>query len=478
VGLHRSSATLKWRGLVSWAVILAGAAAAAACTAAAAAQATDPSGTSAAGKSPPPLTDVYTHLSIIDGGTIHRDMAIVVADEHITQIAKTDDIKAIASSAAHVIDGKGAYVIPGLIDTHAHLATSPNRRHAEALMRRYVYSGITAARDMAGDTRALGDLSRSALMKEIPGPDLYYAALMAGPEFFHDPRTISSAQGAIPGQVPWMQAITPSTDMPIAVAYARGTWATGIKIYADLPRDLVIKITAEAHRQGIKVWSHATVFPAAPRDMLDAKVDVISHVCMLAYDESAVVPSAYHNRTEPDYSKIDPEGPHMRALFDRMVRQGTILDATLRIWAEQEKRQGSENPVRLGCTLDFAARLTHQAYKQGVLISTGTDGWTAREAAYPALNEELELLQHRAGLPPEQVIRSATLVGAMTIGREGEMGSLQPGKLASFVLLTGNPLSDVANLRSVVMTVKRGTRYVRTDYRPIAADELGAGGDP
>jgi imidazolonepropionase-like amidohydrolase len=389
------------------------------------------------------------------------------------------DLGEATAAGAKVVDGKGAYAIPGLIDTHVHLATSPNRRAAEALMRRDLYGGITAERDMAGDTRALADLARAALLKEIAAPDLYYSALMAGPAFFHDKRTISSAQGAVPGQVPWMQAITESTDLRVAVAYARGTWATGIKIYADLPGDLVGKITAEAHRQGIEVWSHATIFPARPHDAVNAGVDVISHVCLIAYEASPTVPPEYHHRAQPDYAKIDVENPSIRDLFDQMARQRTILDATLRVYAEDErqreaskaKKDPNTTPPPPGCPLGFAARLTNAAYRHGVLISTGTDGTTPRENPYPPLDEELALLQHRAGIPAAQVLKSATLVGAMTLGLEHELGSLQPGKLASFVLLAKNPLADVSNVRSVIMTVKRGTPYPRERYRPISADE-------
>ena len=141
-------------------------------------------------------------------------------------------------------DMQGAMVLPGLINTHVHMATWPNTPFAEALLRRDVYSGITAVRDMAGDARELGFLSRAALLGEMPSPDIYYAALMAGPEFFKDKRTHDAAQGATPGAVPWLQAITARTDIQLAVAAARGTGATGIKIYADLPPPLVDRMTA------------------------------------------------------------------------------------------------------------------------------------------------------------------------------------------------------------------------------------------
>src|SRR3546814_15729057 len=97
---------------------------------------------------------------------------------------------------------------------------------------------------------------------------------------------------------------------------------------------------------------------------------------------------------------------------------------------------------------------------------------TPREAPNSALHEELELLATRAGMPPLQVIRSATLIGAMTIGKAGEMGTVEAGKLANLVVLERNPLDDLGNLRSVVFTVKRGRRFYRADYRPLSPEAI------
>jgi imidazolonepropionase-like amidohydrolase len=64
------------------------------------------------------------------------------------------------------------------------------------------------------------------------------------------------------------------------------------------------------------------------------------------------------------------------------------------------------------------------------------------------------------------------LVGARTLRREREMGSVAAGKLANLVVLDRNPLESLANMRSVVLTVKRGRDYPRADYRPIGPEEM------
>ena len=154
---------------------------------------------------------------------------------------------------ATIYDLPGRYLIPGLIDTHVHIATEPSgedsRARTERRLRRALLGGITAVRDMAGDVRALASLQRDALLGTIASPDLYYAALFAGPAFFADPRTHAASRGLVAGQVPWMRAVTDTTDLRQAVAEARGTGAAAIKLYAALDGTLARRITAEAHRQ-------------------------------------------------------------------------------------------------------------------------------------------------------------------------------------------------------------------------------------
>ncbi|RIJ45012.1 hydrolase, partial [Maribellus luteus] len=235
---------------------------------------------------------VYRDAGLIDGlgGGVKPHMAVIVEGAVIKAVLPDQQLSKADLKGAEVVDLSGRYLLPGLVDSHVHLATSPNRKRAEALMRREVYGGVTAVRDMAGDGRALADLARASRVGEIPGPDIFYAALMAGPGFFADQRTVSATQGATAGAVPWMQAVTSQTDLPLAVALARGTSASGIKTYADISGRLLARITAEAHRQGMRVWSHGILFPATPEEVVAAGVDVISHACQAGFQAAAPPP--------------------------------------------------------------------------------------------------------------------------------------------------------------------------------------------
>lgn len=413
---------------------------------------------------------VYRGATVIDGtGTPPKpDMAIVTRGERIEAIVPDSQAERYAKDATE-IDVHRLFAIPGLIDSHVHLATVANRRYAEALLRRDVYSGVTAVRDMAGDARFLADLSRAAWLGEIPAPDIAYAALMAGPEFFKDPRTIDSARGAVAGEVPWMRAITPSTDLTLAVAEAKGTGATALKIYADLPDELVRAVTDQAHRQHLLVWAHAAVFPASPREVIDAGVDVVSHSCLLAYQASPEMPRAYHNRPPVDAKLLANNDHLLDPLLADMKQHGTILDATLYVYDKMWKVPNAQPPPY--CSLTLAEKIAAETHRAGVSISTGTDAPGDWSDPYPSLYQELWLLVHQAGFSPKEALIASSRIGAMTMGKSGEMGTLEPGKLADIALVANDPLADIDNLKSIVMTVKRGRLYRRGDYKPISRDE-------
>jgi len=297
---------------------------------------------------------------------------------------------------------------------------------------------------------------------------------MAGPEFFDDPRTHQTTIGAIAGQVPWMQAVTPQTDLPLAAARAKGTGATAIKIYADLPADLVSAITAEAHRQGLLVWAHAAVFPASPAQVIDAGADVVSHVCMLAYQASPAMPRAYHHRAAVDEALFTSgDNPVVGQLFKDMRARGTILDATLLVYEEMAKEH-AEDPKGPApyCSAALAERLASQAWRDGVMISAGTDSFAPQADPWPALQDEMLLMQNKAGMKPADVVRAATLVGAMTAHLQDQMGTIEPGKLANLVFVTQDPLKDVSAFKTVTLTVKRGALYWRKDYKPVTPAEM------
>jgi imidazolonepropionase-like amidohydrolase len=404
----------------------------------------------------------YVGATVFDGIGVagRRDMVIITRADRIVAILPAKEYRATKST--EVVSVHGKVIIPGLINSHVHLATLAKPSAAKAYLRRELYSGVTAVRDMAGDARLLGELKREAEFDEIPSPDIYYAAVMAGPAFFVDPRTHQAARGRVAGEVPWMQAITTETNIPLAIAQAHGTGATGIKVYADVSAPLLSAITIEAHRQNMLVWAHAAVFPARPSEVADAGVDVMSHACMLGYEVSdPIPPAAMHPPVPVDAKILELPNARLDALLSDMKQRGTILDATLYVYFSDDSG--------VDCKYALTAKLAGEAYRTGIPISAGTDDEPGdSNDTYSALSQEIILLVDGAGLTPVDAIRAATLNGARTIGRGKDMGSIEVGKLADFAILDKDPLSDIRNIRSVYMTVKNGVYYKRSQYQASA----------
>ncbi len=418
---------------------------------------------------------VYRNATLIDGtgAPARRGMAVITRGPLIEAVVADRALTPAQTEGAEIVDLAGRHLLPGLIDAHQHYATPPNTARARALMRRPLYSGITATRVMADDLRSIAELDRAVRVGEIPGPDLFYAALVAGRSFFDDPRTRAiSGGGWTPGETPWAQVVDENSDLPLLIARARGTGAVALKVYSNLTPDLVRAIMAEARRQDFPVWAHGMVFPTPPAEVIAAGPSMISHTCYLAYQTLAERPATYQER-----SRIPPEGlmggdnPVMARMFDDLRERGILLDPTLWVYRETERRaEGTGQPPY--CTLDLAARLTAQAHRAGVLMAAGTDGETPRDAPYPSLFEELELLVAHAGFTPLEAIRAATQIGARMAGQGETMGVIAPGYAANLVVLERDPVADIANMRSVLFTVKRGRRLDRADYRPISSEEI------
>ncbi|WP_310754661.1 amidohydrolase family protein [Candidatus Palauibacter soopunensis] len=446
-----------------------------------------------------PETTIYEGVSVMDGtgAPLMPDMSIVVRDGRIAALAPTDELSLDAWPEAEVEDARGLYVIPGLIESHTHLATRADRAAAEFELNRLIYGGVTTARDMAGDVRALAELQRAALVGEIPSPDIHYAALVAGESFFVDPRTRSSSMGEVPGRVPWLQIVDDETDLVETIALARGTWATGLKTYASIEGPLLARIAAEARRQGIPVWSHTHVGPALPMDVARAGVTSMSHVCSLA---SAAIPDEVIEEAlagrRSGMVQVDLDDPRIDAVLEEMKRQGTVLDATLKVGffrqemtmardsaaAPPARRPAAARPdapgegpdapppdprrrgVRAACSAEESVGLTRRAHEAGVLIAAGTDAPPAAGSEWPALYDELAYLHERVGMPMADVIRAATRNGALALGLAEDIGTVEEGKYANLVFLEEDPTAGVENVKSIRFTLKRGRRFDRDEF--------------
>jgi imidazolonepropionase-like amidohydrolase len=401
----------------------------------------------------PPPDLLIRNVTVVDGtGRPARPgLDVLVRGGAIHSVSPTTDG---IDFDGRTLDGSGRFLIPGLVDAHVHVAGSA-RPEVAALLRWALEGGVTSVRDMAGDARDLAGIDQALARGEMTGPRLYYSALMAGEPFLSDPRLQDATVGYAPGTAPYMIPVTRETDFVRAVAMAKGTGATGLKLYAALDAETVAEVTAEAHRQGLRVWAHSAVFPAKPVEILDAGVDGVSHAPYVIW-EAEPPTTDFTLRSRGDFARVSPDGPEMAEVVAAMVRNGIVLDPTLHVFS----RTRDDDPTA-EARLAWGARFTRRAREAGVTIAAGTDGLGDPLAgALPNVHDELRLLVDRAGFTPLQALRAGTLGGAEAIGASAGLGSVEVGKSADLVLLAGDPTQDISNTRTLVHVIQGG-RVVR-----------------
>ena len=389
-------------------------------------------------------------VSVVDAGRLVPNRTILVRGGRIVSIADAAE----AISADVTIDGTGLFAIPGLIDAHVHLSGAP-REQATATLKRALAGGITSVFDLAGDDRETGDLARASLAHEIEAPTIRYVGLLAGPAFFKDPRVLAASLGFDPGLAPWAQAVTADSDPVRTIAAARGTGASAIKLYAAIDAVTAKAMTAEAHRAHLRVFAHATTFPARPSELIEAGVDMLAHAAYLVWEGSA--PSDdFKSRANGDFAHVPFDGPVMDHVLDLMVSHNTALNPTLWIFAE-----GTPKDALSAQRIAWMDGITGRAARRGVPIVAGTDDLLSPRDPLPTLHRELELLVSSAGLTPAQALESATRTAARVMGMDKERGRLEPGFAADIDVLSANPLDAIGNTRKLAYVIKDGRIVLR-----------------
>ena len=401
---------------------------------------------------PPPAAPslLIRNVMLIDGngGPPQPGVNVLMKEGRVTSIGRD------AVDGDITIDGRGTFAMPGLTDAHVHLSGMPWAERAEQL-KRVLRGGVTAVYDVASDLRNTSDLSRAALTGEIESPAIYYAALFAGPEFFTDPRVVSTSRGYRPGDAPWNREIRPETDLMRAVAEARGAGATSIKLYAALDAPTVRRIGEEAARQHVRLIAHATVFPAKPSDLVAAGVKMLAHTAYLVWEGSPPSPD-FPKRARGDFAGVPADSPAITALLQSMKDRDVTLNPTLWIFAE-----GTPKDDMSAARIAWMNAVTRRAQDMGVVIAAGVDSLMTAGDPLPLIHRELEAEVNGAKLTPLQAITSATRGAAHAIGVDDVRGTVAVGKVADLLIVDGDPSVDIRNTRRIRFVIKDG-RIVHT----------------
>ena len=387
---------------------------------------------------------ILKNVNVVDvvEGSIRKGQDVVIKEGIIQAVGK--DVG--TGISGEVKDLTGMYVMPGLIDAHVHIANDPKESQAARAkhLEYFLRHGVTSIRDAAGDARVLLELKEGVQQGKYLGPDIYYAAFMAGPAYFEgNDREKSMVEGWPEPYAPWMQCIRPDSDLDKAMEDAKEWGCTGVKIYGGFDRETLLPVVRKAKEHGLQVWGHATLFPAKPWDVADAGVQVISHAYMLEWEGvSEELSGNIFENYEKFYDKIDHDKISVERFLQTVKSKGLIFDPTLFLCMENK--------------MDWAARFVKRANQIGVKICGGTDYINDLNRPFPFIFDELDLYVEKCGFYPMEAIFTVTKVAAEVLGAADKVGSVEVGKQADLLVLPGNPYDDIKELRKIRMVIKAG----------------------
>lgn len=431
--------------------------------------------------SSPPLAIV--EVTLWDGtGSPPIPGAVVVVQDGVIRCAGAADACPAPADASRV-DGSGAFLIPGLIDTHVHLLFrrgGVTSRALQADLHDLLARGVTTVRDMGNSPAPL----LQAVAAAGPAPRVMAMQLVAGIRFFapeiergpngtvlqHQPASLGMTQL---GWSPIMLTRTGNANR--VVRQARDNGAIGLKLYQDLDPAQVAALVRAAHAVGLTVWGHAWVQPASVREQSEAGQDGVVHAAGLVGDllpraarDSLRTSSALLAVTADSATAAAARRPEVLEALDTMAARGTWLEPTLRaaeLGAERASHSSRATPTlpqRYALAASpFGFEVVRQAVARGVRITAGTDHVAYGPVAERAqLTEELQLLVDSIGLTPAKALLAATRDAAAAIGPAARgLGTVTAGSPADLLLLDADPLADIRNLSRVRWVMRDGVRY-------------------
>jgi imidazolonepropionase-like amidohydrolase len=426
-------------------------------------------------------TVVIHDVTLIDGtgrpARAHVDVVINGATIEKVVDAKT----AVHPRNARVIDGMGRYVIPGLVDMHAHLLLSAwnekgelepryDRASVLQMLDAFLKFGVTTVRDPGAPTADAILWRRMVAERKVAGPRIFTAGrILNRSSFTPEPFVEVRSAEAVREEIGWQAKA--GVDF--------------IKVYSSMTPELVQVAIDEAHRLGLPVIGHLerTTWTEAAKMGIDGVEHPVSWSAdYLPPQDRAAYPNSMYGRVywieHIDQDAIDE-------LIRELVAHRVVVDPTLmaihtKFWGDDERYTKSADlqfvPPHLlkgwpagRFTKDWTPEqyaaaqkawpkllaLTKKMYDGGVEMVVGTD--TAGPWIVPgaSVHDEMQLLAD-AGIPPPAIIRMATFNAARALRREKEFGSIQAGRRADLVVLTKNPLQSIANTRSIALVMQGG----------------------
>jgi imidazolonepropionase-like amidohydrolase len=427
-----------------------------------------------------PGTVALVHVRVIDGTGREpkSDQTIVIVGNQIQAVGPAAEVKIPPGS--RVMNLAGHTVIPGLIGLHDHFFyTTPQQAMVQSNFtgpRLYLGSGVTTVRT-TGSVAPYGELNlkRGIESGEVPGPRIHITA----------PYVISPGPNAHLDEI-GMDKVTSVESARRLVRYWAEEGAEWIKGYTQLSREIFSAVIDEAHKHGMKVTGHLCSISFS--EAVNLGIDNIEHGLRTNSD--------YDRQKQPDecppthfeaLAKLDLADPRVQETFRLMVSHHVPMTTTavneqlapgqpgpdartleaMAPWiAEQELHRrklldaatpGAEVYPHMKEIYPLSRKYERAFVAAGGLLAAGVDPAFGALAGFGD-QRNLEMLV-QAGFSVPFSIQVMTLNGARVLGLEGQLGSVEPGKLADLVVINGDLASEPSAIRRTVTVFKDGVGY-------------------
>lgn len=404
-----------------------------------------------------PLVIQHANLFDAETATTRPNMTVVVAGNHITEVGADEQIH--VRGKAEFLDATGETLLPGLWDMHTHIGPSDG---VVALA-----AGVTTVRDMGNFVERVTQIKKGIDSGQALGPRVILAGIVDGSGPYHEPASLT---------VDTVQQAREAIDTYAAAGYKQ------VKPYRSLKPAVVPTIVQYSHLRGMRVGGHVPAFMTADEVVRDG-FDEIVHIGYLFWNFMDDVDTSRPERQAAfgeRASTLDLTSERVRTLINLLKDHDVAVDATLETYETRFTARpgvisqtfapyehhlplrmerfamagglpvppGEDEQYRNG--FHAALQMVGQLHAAGVPVIAGSDGWVLF-----SYQRELEL-DVAAGIPTAAVLQSATLGAARLMQRDGDLGSIKPGKLADLVLIRGNPTLEMRDIRNVEMVIKDG----------------------
>ena len=433
------------------------------------------------------------HLALVGGmlldgyetPPIHH-AAVVIEGNKIVAVGPATEVKIPAD--ATVIDTSGRTMMPGMMETHAHLAILghgeygrwfawlaahkaqfPPERVFEISAKQLLMAGITAAIDLGGSMAPSLAVRDRIARGEIPGPRMQ----VAGPPINHH-----AGPSGNPDQLlgPGIGITTPA-EAAAAVEDHIKQGVDVIKCQTPLSFDEYKAIVEAAHKHNVTVHAHLYT-ERELADAFHAGIDVLQHV------GSAGVPlysPALIKEIVDAGRPVVPTAAHRVYVWpatldfpERLQSPQLKKDFPPEIYAEVQDSLKDYRWLRYFATTDRQMFFGDEDMKQwitsGAVVGMGTDSGTPMNFHIDALWREAKAFVDH-GMSPIRVISALTRINARIYGKPNELGTIEPGKLADIIVVDGNPLFDIVALSHVETVVKDGVVW-KKDGAPVEPPKM------